>query len=116
GPDEELRIAAGEAIGTADHLASTIDDVLALARGGTPAEPVAVQELLDGAQQRWAGPLRAAGRELVLALDDPPPALASPAAVRQILDVLLDNALQHGRGTVTLIARRSSGALALDVV
>jgi signal transduction histidine kinase len=35
--------------------------------------------------------------------------------VAQILDVLIDNALRHGRATVTLTAREISQTLAIDV-
>lgn len=116
GPDESLRAAAAEAMTGADRLSATIDDVLALARGGGGGELFAAGPVLTQAQARWSGPLRGAGRALVVRAEDPPLALASPAAVRQILDVLLDNALHHGRGTVTVIARASSDALAIDVL
>jgi signal transduction histidine kinase len=115
GPDDKLRAAATEAIGGADRLAATIDDVLALARGGASGELLELTTLLDGTRLRWFGPLRAAGRALVIVQEDPPAAQAAPAAVRQILDLLVDNALQHGLGTVTVTARSSSGALAIDV-
>jgi signal transduction histidine kinase len=41
--------------------------------------------------------------------------LAPPAAIRQILDVLISNALWHGEGTVTLSARTDAGRVAIEV-
>ena len=41
--------------------------------------------------------------------------LAPPAAIRQILDVLISNALWHGEGTVTLSARKDAGRIAIEV-
>jgi signal transduction histidine kinase len=39
----------------------------------------------------------------------------SPAAIKEILDVLIDNALRHGTGAVHVVARESASALAIDV-
>jgi LytS/YehU family sensor histidine kinase len=71
--------------------------------------------ILDDLHRRWVGPLRAAGRTLTVVDEDSGPALASAPAVRQILDVLVDNALTHGAGAVTVTARSSAGAVAIDV-
>ena len=43
----------------------------------------------------------------------PPP--LRPPAIRQVLGVLLDNALDHGRGTVTVTVREAGQALAIDI-
>jgi signal transduction histidine kinase len=115
GPDDELRTAARDAMSGADRLAATIDDVLTLARGATTAAPLPMGPLLSDLRLRWAAPLESAGRELQIVERDPPVAMASAPAVRQILDVLVDNALQHGRGTVTVTARGAAGAVAIDV-
>jgi signal transduction histidine kinase len=115
GPDHELRAAAVEAMRGADRLAATIDDVLTLARGSVTAVPLPMGPLLVDLRLRWQAPLGSAGRSLVVVDREPPVALASAAAVRQILDVLVDNALLHGAGTVTVTARAAAGAVAIDV-
>jgi signal transduction histidine kinase len=115
GPDDDLRAAAREAMAGADRLAATIDDVLTLARGTTTVAPLPIGPLLSDLRLRWAAQLETVGRTLQVVQSDPPVALASAPAVRQILDVLMDNALLHGRGTVTVTARGAAGAVAIDV-
>jgi signal transduction histidine kinase len=113
---EALARAAVDAIGSADRLEQTIDDVLALARGtDSRGMRLNVDDIFDDVRQRWHGPLAAADRPLRFVVDDAVTSRASRVAARQILDVLVDNALQHGSGAVTLRARESSGALAIDV-
>src|ERR1700712_3370709 len=57
------------------------------------------------------------GRELVRITGtvDVPAVFCSRRAVEQILDVLLDNAMQHGRGAVTVTFRIADTAVAIDV-
>jgi signal transduction histidine kinase len=65
---------------------------------------------------RWEAPLAVRGRRLVTAAGpDLPSGLAPPAAVRQILDVLIGNALWHGEGTVTIEAHEADGGVAIKV-
>jgi signal transduction histidine kinase len=76
-----------------------------------------VDEVLDDVRQTWHGALAAANRPLRFVVDDDGmSSTASRAATRQILDVLVGNALRHGSGAVTVRARESAGALALDVL
>jgi signal transduction histidine kinase len=115
-PDGDLRAAAAEAIVAADQLERTIDDLLALARGGAATgEALDVGAFLEDVRARWHGLLAAAGRPLRVVEEDAPPVCASVAAIRQILEVFMDNAYRHGKGTVTITARDSGGALAIDV-
>lgn len=100
-----------------DRLQQTIDDLVRLDREGRgPRENRPLAPMLEAASRRWAGPLQQAGRGLTLLVDDPlPGARVSTAAVRQILDVLLDNALTHGDGTVQLSGRRAGGGVVVVV-
>lgn len=116
GAPEGLESAVRDAMVTADHLSQTIDDVLALARTQhDPAQRFDVEELLSECVTQWRGSFATTDRPLRLAIDSPPEASASRVAVRQVLQVLIDNAYRHGRGTVTLTARESGGAVAIDV-
>ena len=116
-PGADLEAAARQAVMSADELSRTVDDVLSLARGpaaGTGS--VAVRPLLEELRARWHGPLAAAGRPLrIEAVEGQDVAAASEAAVRQILAVLLDNALQHGAGAVSVGLRDAGTALVVDV-
>jgi signal transduction histidine kinase len=111
-----LEEAAAEAIRYADQLEETIDDVLALARSsGQRGAGFEVEELFAGIRQRWHGTLAAVDRPLRLVEKESVASSASLPAARQIVDVLLDNAYRHGKGAVTVEARVSSDALAIDV-
>ena len=116
-PGGDLRAAIAGAIESADRLERTIDDLLSLAREpqrrGTPLDTAA---LTDEAAQTWGPVLATRGRQLqVVRAPETPVSTAAPAAVRQALWVLLDNAVQHGAGMVTLTVRDAGGALAVDV-
>ncbi|HEV3226898.1 MAG TPA: HAMP domain-containing sensor histidine kinase [Acidimicrobiales bacterium] len=116
-PDRDLHEALTDAIASVDQLEQTIDDLLVLARDiGARHEPLDLEQLLDDVEQRWRAPLAEVGRSLQVRLEpDLSPTTASAAAVRQILDVLLANALEHGDGTVTLAAHSAGGGSAIDV-
>jgi signal transduction histidine kinase len=117
GPDAKIRHAIGTAIGAADRLERTMSDLLALSRDtAAGCRELPVSELFEELRRDHHGSLAAAGRRLsVRAQPDLPAAAASLQATRQILGVLLDNALRHGSGTVTLAAREAAQAIAVDV-
>jgi signal transduction histidine kinase len=115
-PDSELRSAITSGIASADQLERTIDDLLALARETrSPRSVIDLATLLNELRQSWHGLLADQGRALRIDSREAPAPRAAAAAVRQILGVLLDNAVTHGRGTVTVTARDAGDVLAIDV-
>jgi signal transduction histidine kinase len=116
-PSIEREAALRDAAAQVDRLDATIDDLLALARepAGRRA-PLVVDPLVDELEATWHARLAAGGRPLrVIVHDNLPATAAAPAAVRQILDVLLDNATRHGAGAVTIETRPAAGGVAIDV-
>jgi signal transduction histidine kinase len=59
--------------------------------------------------------LQAQDRTLLITAQDLPQPLATDATIRQILNVLLDNALLHGHATISLTARHAGDTLAIEV-
>lgn len=118
-PESDARAAARDAIGLADQLEVTIDDLITLARSPQSAAdqtPYAISDVLEHIRAKWHGPLAASGRRLRIHVDpDLERISASAPALRQILDVLVENATRHGAGTVSVVARNSVAATAIDV-
>jgi signal transduction histidine kinase len=115
-PDRDPRDALAGGIAAADRLEAIIEDLLTLARRSpAPGQPADLDALLTEVREHWHGPLAARGRVLRIDTDHAPRPRAAPAAIRQILAVLVDNAVTHGRGTVAVVARDSGNALAIDV-
>jgi signal transduction histidine kinase len=106
-----------DAVRSADGLQRTISDLLALARdGGGPGEVVDLADLLSDVERQWRPTVVTDDRALVVDVEpDLVPVAASGAAIRQVLAVLIDNAVRHGAGTVRLSARDAGGVVAIDV-
>lgn len=105
------------AIGAVDRLETIITEVIALARDVPVPQTSEVAALVAAARQRWHAALAAATRPLRVIIDPDVPeklAISAPAST-QILDVLLDNALKHGQGAVTLHVRALGGVISIDV-
>jgi signal transduction histidine kinase len=100
-----------EVLTEADRLEQTIDDLLMLARGTAQRSAIDPATVIHDANERWHARFAAVGRPLRVRAprEASCEAHASPAALGQILDVLLDNALRHGAGVVDLTLRRGSG-------
>jgi signal transduction histidine kinase len=115
GPD--VGAVVSDALQSVEQLEHTIDDLIALGRHTDPDRgTVDIDDVFDGIRQRWHGPLAQQGRVLrTVATERTGNVSASAAAVRQIVEVLVANAAEHGAGTVTVTARDAGGATAIDV-
>lgn len=90
------------AIAEADRLEATIEELLALAEAPRGYERLDLADLAGARLDAWQSLARARGREVRLETVPVPPVRARSAAVGQSLQVLLDNALEHGAGTITV--------------
>jgi signal transduction histidine kinase len=109
---------ADAALAQVDRLAGTIEHLEALARDRAPdAAPPAdlARVVAEHVAVEWAPRFAAAGRELTAGPPDGVAARLAPEAARQVVDVLLDNALRHGGGTTTVRVTAARGWALLRV-
>jgi signal transduction histidine kinase len=118
-PDPEVVDESKAAQEQADRLADALDELLAAARAASEegAEPLDLPSTLPAVSEEWRQLLRAEGRYLRIRVGDGLMARATPGRLREVIGVLLDNALRHGAGTVTIAARRGDveGTVVIEV-
>lgn len=105
-------------LGELDRLSGSIDELLDLARG----RRIEAQQVVDlvavvrASRARWARRLAAESRELVVSQVGRRSRTRVPLGpLEQVLDVLVDNACKHGRGTITLEVRDADTHLEIVV-
>ena len=103
------------AMAETDRLEATIDELLALAQGPRASELVDVARLASTRLDAWQSLARAEGRRVVFEGGTVPLVQARAAALGQCLQVLLDNALLHGDGTITVSVDVAPGGVRLCV-
>jgi signal transduction histidine kinase len=118
-PDPEVVDESKAAQEQADRLADALDELLAAARAASEegAEPVELMSKLPEVSEEWRQLLRSEGRNLRIRVADGLMARATPGRLREVIGVLLDNALRHGAGTVSVTARRGDveGTVVIEV-
>jgi signal transduction histidine kinase len=105
------------ALAEVDRLQRTVDDLLALSRDRPTGEhDIDVADTVRSAGERWTPLVAAHQRNLIVDTTGQPCLVrASATAIGQIIDVLVDNAVTHGAGTIRLTYRRAAGGIAIDV-
>ena len=118
GPEVGESLAA--ALEECDHLAQLAEDLLVLARAGERGVPVAPERipadrLLDAVRERFLLRAQQHGRTISVEAQGGLTVMADPLRIRQALGNLVDNALRHGEGEVSLRASRADGSVELAV-
>jgi heavy metal sensor kinase len=117
---EELRATIAAALDEAVRLSALADDMLVLARADEGRLPLAPRPLdsaalLDAVRERFARRAEEGERTIVVEGAAGLTVDGDPARLEQALGNLVDNALRHGDGAVTLAARRGDGWVELAV-
>jgi signal transduction histidine kinase len=101
-PDVVAEAAAG--LQQTDQLDDTIEELLTLTRNGTSRERTTFDlvSLVDSHVADWTPRFTAARRTLSVTTSNPQLVVGTKGLAGQVIDILVDNALRHGRGTATL--------------
>lgn len=102
------------------HLTRMIDGLLDLTQLDGEAfklspERVSVADLLDGIGARFLNLMSVQGRLLQVEVDGPVHAHTDPHRLEQVVDALVENALTHGEGTLSVTAAIHGGHCVIDV-
>lgn len=105
------------ALAQVDRLQATIDTLLSVARdaprGGRETD---VAELLGRLEERWRPVAARAGRRLRVDVPAASPAASiAPSVAEEVLSVLVENALTHGVGAITVDVLDIPGGVAIRV-
>ncbi len=106
-----------EALSDIDRLESTIGELLAIARtANVQHATMALDPVLNGVAGAWGERFTQAGRQLTIAPSRHAPEVRGTATMlRHALDVLVDNALQHGSGEVRIDLATTDEAVIITV-
>lgn len=105
-PSAAVAAEADAALTQTHQLNATIDELLAVTRNRTDQErtvfdlPTIVMDHVKEWQPRYAAVKRIVS---MITSNPSPPVLGTKGLAGQVIDILIDNALRHGAGTVTLI-------------
>lgn len=98
------------------RLERTVSHLLSLARDAMPNnDSTTLAAVVSDVSIRWSNRIAATGRNLTATAEVDTGLQASAESLAQVLDVLVDNALAHGRGQIRVAGRKVAGGAAIDV-
>jgi two-component system, OmpR family, sensor kinase len=117
---EEMRAAISSAIVEVDRLIQLAEDLLVLARSeegklALDLRRVTVAELLADVRERFSARIDETGRSLVIEPSDGLTVEGDRLRLEQALTNLVENAIEHGGGEITVHAIESDGEVAIHV-
>jgi signal transduction histidine kinase len=114
---EVVREEATAALAQAERLADVVSQLLSPARrvGAASAARGGIDNVVAQQITEWAPAFRRAGRKMLLTGDSGLEAYFTPGGLAQVIATLLDNALMHGAGTVTIRRSQSARSAVIEV-
>ena len=116
-PREDRELVLREALEDVERLELTITELLSVARETRlPIATVEVGDVLAEVLPVWRSRLSDEGRSLSLrGAGEVPPVEGNSTMLKHVLDVLLDNALRHGAGTVQVVVSHHAEGVRVSV-
>jgi signal transduction histidine kinase len=101
----------------AERLADVVSQLLSPARrvGAGSANLISVDKIVLQQMTEWEPAFRRADRRMVLIGESRLHAYVTPGGLAQVIATLLDNALMHGKGTVTIRRSQSERSVVIEV-
>ena len=114
---EVVREEGTAALVQAERLAEVVSQLLSPARrvGAGSAALISIDRIVLQQITEWEPAFRRAGRKMVLIGESRLQAYVTPGGLAQVIATLLDNALMHGKGTVTIRRTQSAGSVVIEV-
>jgi signal transduction histidine kinase len=114
---EVVREEGTAALAQAERLADVVSQLLSPARrvGAASVTLHDVDKVVAQQMTEWEPAFRRAGRKMVLTGDTGLAAFFTPGGLAQVIATLLDNALMHGAGTVTIRRSQSARSVVIEV-
>jgi signal transduction histidine kinase len=111
-----VREEGSAALAQAERLADVVSQLLSPARAtAASAELTGIDEIVEQQVVEWEPAFRRARRKLVVIGARGLQAHVTPGGLAQVLATLLDNALMHGGGTVTIQTSQSARSVVIEV-
>ncbi len=114
-PRPERQAILREALGAVDRMDASVAALLTLAREEPGGRSSDLGGTVEAAGARWEDAYARAGRPLLLRVRPAPMSALRPEAAATVLDVLLENALAHGHGTVVVRVDPVEGGVRVTV-
>ena len=113
---EAVREEGTAALHQAERLADVVTQLLSPGRRAAgSAALISVDKIVLQQITEWAPAFRRAGRKIVLVGESRLQAWVTPGGLAQVIATLLDNALMHGKGTVTIRRTQAERSVVIEV-
>jgi signal transduction histidine kinase len=114
---EVVREEGAAALSQTERLADVVGQLLGRARRTSAGAPTvaSVDDIVGQQVVEWEPAFRRANRRLALGGEKGLLAFATPGGASQVIATLLDNALVHGAGTVTIRTSRTRRSVVIEV-